>query len=366
MEAAEEPISNIAWEDLNLRRFFIINPAVFLVLRTLQHPFNVIKTRFQMQRSHSLYTSTYSVLRTTLRTEGVPGLYRGFGTSALQLVVQQLYILSYEYLRSSRRYEESEFPAPSESVRNAAAAAVAVALAQIIANPIDVVAQRMMLQGQLVSNAPMPPRAASTSTSVAPVAEGTTATGASVLVGQLDNAKPRATMGVLEVLRTVHGERGLLGMWAGFWVSTAQFVPSAALWWSTYPYFKERLRAVVEGPLRVPSLSSSVVAFAQPNSVIAAPDWREIAPPRRIAEVLAGSASSLTVAIALNPLDIVRVRTQVEGKPAMFILRQLLAQEGVRGLWKGTAARVAMLVPHGAFSSSAYELVKRLSLARDE
>lgn len=51
----------------------------------------------------------------------------------------------------------------------------------------------------------------------------------------------------------------------------------------------------------------------------------------------------------------------MEGKGAIPILRELVASEGVRGLWKGTTARIAMLTPQGALTVGAYELVKRLS-----
>jgi hypothetical protein len=63
----------------------------------------------------------------------------------------------------------------------------------------------------------------------------------------------------------------------------------------------------------------------------------------------------------MNPADIIRTRTQVEGSPALAVFRSLLASEGVRGLWKGTTARMAMLIPQGALSVWAYEFVKRLA-----
>jgi hypothetical protein len=81
----------------------------------------------------------------------------------------------------------------------------------------------------------------------------------------------------------------------------------------------------------------------------------------RAAEIFSGSLASATVSVAMNPADIIRTRTQVEGSPALSVFRSLLASEGVRGLWKGTTARMAMLIPQGALSVWAYEFVKRLA-----
>jgi hypothetical protein len=99
--------------------------------------------------------------------------------------------------------------------------------------------------------------------------------------------------------------------------------------------------------------SGSSAAVSQPPAAVC-----------RVAEVLSGSLASATVAVTLNPVDIVRTRTQVEGAPALSVLRGLLAAEGVRGLWKGVLPRIAMLVPQGALSVTAYEFVKRVA-ARD-
>jgi hypothetical protein len=455
-------------------------------LRVLQHPANVIRCRFMVQSRHSLYTSSGGAFLHTLRTEGLPGLYRGFGTSSLQVVVQQAYIMLYEYLRASERYSS---PVP-EATRNGVAAGVSVFVAQVIGNPIDVMSQRLMLQGQtaaapvtVVATAPVVPLqaphaatmpAGAPPAAAAPAAAGTGAAGAACgpsastagaaavaesgthagtrcnthHAGAPDRpaAGPQATHGgtahsttqgsatasgqgnsnggrlrARDVAAQVYAQRGARGFYAGFVISCLQFIPSASLWWYSYPIYRDALLSNADALLQPAARQLAALAVrlresqAQPAEAVvvagassatatveaaalanhaatAAPGARSraaaagqgpasgsSAAPRassggafsdsssssvfvaRGSEVLAGAFASATCAVALNPLDIVRTRAQVEGRAAMAVARHLLATEGLRGFAKGTTARIAMLTPQGALSVSAYEFVKRWS-----
>lgn len=592
--------TSLEWRDLDKSRFLVLNPSVFALIRLLQHPAAVIKTRYQLQQQNRLYSSPATVFSQTLRNEGLRGLYRGFGTSALMLLVQQAYIVMYEYLRASDRYEgvgaslraagdggsipdgmggmaaAGGVPSPgglapvaapllSESTRNAIAAAVSVLTVQVLANPIDVVSQRLMMQGQRVSNAPqMAPEPPSTGSMVGPVAAGTAATppppptlltttsaasstsaatsagaaappppsAAAIAVqsaagpspatlsalrpasaasgpptsalapaqagagggatgtpatpalarpqiasgapashapsmASLPDGGPAATsatpaapvrrgnrivsgggsgaqagaaadivkqatahrvpppapiprvLTAMEIAGQVVRAGGLRGLYSGFGISCLQFIPSASLWWFVYPIYRDSILPYLQ-PRMAPAAASRPTSLEPaaarapappPTSVGETPSatstgggaggWSEFVrrlramspiaaassraphddapataaaassmplssltswiPPARIAEVVAGGAASMTVSIALNPLDIVRTRTQVEGQAAVAVARALIATEGLRGLWKGTTARMAMLIPQGALTIAAYEFVKRMS-----
>jgi solute carrier family 25 protein 44 len=82
-------------------------------------------------------------------------------------------------------------------------------------------------------------------------------------------------------------------------------------------------------------------------------------PGDRLAELVAGAGAGATIGIGLQPLDTIRTRAQTSGQPALKVLKELMATEGVPGLWKGTAARLAILVPQGAIQILLYEFVKR-------
>jgi hypothetical protein len=189
------------------------------------------------------------------------------------------------------------------------------------------------------------------------VAEGAAGASSRAAASQSVLSQPAARLSALGVARAVLAQRGVAGLWAGFWVSCAQFVPSASLWWSVYPVYRDAVRrplgALCADGARLLPRGGGGGGGGGGSELLPGAD--------RLAEVAAGGAASGTVALLLNPLDIVRTRAQVEGLPALGVARALLAHEGVRGLWKGTSARLAMLIPQGMMSSTAYELVKRLS-----
>ena len=237
------------------------------------------------------------------------------------------------------------------------AAASSVLLAQLLANPVDVVAQRLMIAGQLTSTAPQPSHPSTAPATMAPVAGGAPAASAASLPPQ-PPPSGRLTAGL--VLRNLVADRGVLrGLYSGYFVSCTQFIPSASLWWSAYPQFK--------------AMYGRALGMAEPGAAKPAPvveeveggptSWRDYLPPvRRLAEVLAGSTASFTVAVLMCPLDVIRTRAQVEGLRARTVATTLLAAEGLGGLWRGVGARIVMLVPQGAISVWIYEYVKRVAL----
>jgi solute carrier family 25, member 44 len=336
----DQPVAgyrNLEWAHLNKRKFVLYNVGVFFVIRFLLYPANVVKTRYQMQLRNNLYKSTGQAFLHILRTGGVSALYAGFPTASLFLIVQQAYLFLYEYMRARDRGWPAYFDEP---VRNGLSAAVSVCCVQLLGNPIDVVSQRLML------------RERPSGAQVAPVSAPAAAAAAAVppLVA-LSPVPPRHR--ARDIAMEVYRSKGVRGFYSGFGVSCAQFVPAASLWWSAYPMLRGAYLSFFD--------RASLAWRAGPDSTCpgalpAVGSWTA-----RVSEVLAGASSSLIVAVAVAPLDVIRTRAQIEGMSGLVVTRQLLETEGVRGLWKGVTARAAMLVPQGAVSVWAYEQVKRWS-----
>lgn len=61
-------------------RFHIIGAILFTVQSALIHPTAVVKTRMQVAGSKM---TGFSVFRHILKSDGIPGIFRGFGTSAV-------------------------------------------------------------------------------------------------------------------------------------------------------------------------------------------------------------------------------------------------------------------------------------------
>lgn len=66
-------------------KFHIIGAILFTVQSALLHPTAVVKTRMQVAGSGSLspHMKGMSVFTHILRSDGIPGIFRGFGTSAI-------------------------------------------------------------------------------------------------------------------------------------------------------------------------------------------------------------------------------------------------------------------------------------------
>lgn len=312
METPEPLYRTLEWHELHKPKFIVYNSILFFFIRAALHPANVIKTRYQMQNRHDQFKTPTKALVHTFRTGGIRALYAGFGTASLMLGVQQLFLVTYESLRSPERGWSASV---SEPVRNGASAATAVLVSQVLGNPIDVVSQRLMLREQLTD---VPPQ-----------------------------QRPR---GAIEAATQVYRLRGIHGFYTGFGVSCAQFMPASSLWWTSYPLFRGAYARAIASVYPPPVSPEGT----QPPAHMTG--W-----PARAAEVLAGSSSSAAVAVAIAPIDIIRTRAQVAGRGGWAVARQLIHAEGVRGLWKGVGARIVTLMPQGAVSVSAYEQVKRWS-----
>lgn len=64
-------------------RFHILGAILFTAQSALLHPTAVVKTRMQVDGSGLSHMRGISVFKQILKTEGVPGIFRGFGTSAI-------------------------------------------------------------------------------------------------------------------------------------------------------------------------------------------------------------------------------------------------------------------------------------------
>ncbi|CAN0566947.1 unnamed protein product [Laminaria digitata] len=64
-------------------------------VRAFLYPPFLLKTKIQVERGSS-GKSAFEVAKTTVRQEGVRGLYKGFWISSTSLVFRQVYFTTYE------------------------------------------------------------------------------------------------------------------------------------------------------------------------------------------------------------------------------------------------------------------------------
>ena len=237
----------IEWHHLDKRKFFVLGPTIFVFVRVLVYPFNLVKTRLFMQEKRSIYTGSLDAIRKIVKYEGVRGLYRGYFASLLGLFSGQLYIASYEVIRSNMHGYSTE-------AKGLVGGACATLIGQTVTVPVDIVTQHRMMQGQV---------------------QQWTKGG-----GGCKTKKPISSMMIIKKILNQEGPRGL---YKGYTVSLMTYAPSSALWWSFYSGFYRR--SVEHGMLEV---------------------W-----PMPLVQAGSGVMAGLLTSVLTNPLDVLRTRYQV-------------------------------------------------------
>ena len=252
----------IEWKDLDKRKFYVIGPALFMLVRSLVYPFNLIKTRLFMQEQATVYSGTADAFYKVVQREGFRGLYKGFLFSSFGMVSGQMYLTTYEIVRSY-------LPSYTSEVRGLIAGGAATLVGQSVTVPIDVVTQIMMMQGQVAAAPASKPR------------------NYYVLVKNVDYIIPhRNTIklrGAVSIVSEILRKEGLRGLYRGYHVSLLTYAPNSALWWAFYAGFYRRFMELQLFP----------------------------SAPIPLVQAVCGVCSGLLAATLTNPLDVFRTRYQV-------------------------------------------------------
>ncbi|KAL4862720.1 hypothetical protein BDV12DRAFT_39525 [Aspergillus spectabilis] len=126
---------------------------------TVMMPVTVLKVRYESD--YYAYRSLYSAGRDIIRTEGIRGLFAGFGaTAARDAPYAGLYVLFYEQLKrylasattipspttlNTPKADKPQLKSPSSSSINFVSGGLAASLATAITNPFDAVKTRLQL-----------------------------------------------------------------------------------------------------------------------------------------------------------------------------------------------------------------------------
>jgi len=298
-----------------------------VVGRLFCHPLDTCKARLQVQtlsaaHDSSMYRHTADALVRTARHEGLRGLYRGFSVAAVGgAPATCLYLTSYELFAAQLNglgvFEPAAGAAPSAAVPFCAGM-LAETLSCLLWVPIDVIKERLQVQ-----NSP----------------------------GARAANSAAGYRGPLHAGRAILRHEGARGLYKGYAATLLSFGPFSALYFGFYAPLKE--------------LAAPKDASAEP-SVLATLG----------AAALAGSLASFLT----NPLDLVKLRLQVQRGAAAggggagattyrgvgHGLGAVVKAEGVAGLFKGAGARVAFHAPSTAITMTAFEKIKAMILARQQ
>lgn len=128
---------------LDKTKFYVVGAGIFTGITVALYPMSVVKTRLQVASKDAAERNAYSVIRGLLKTEGIPGLYRGFGTvitGAVPTRIIFLTALETTKVATFKMVEPFKMSDPSKAaIANGIAGMLASLCSQAIFVPIDVV-----------------------------------------------------------------------------------------------------------------------------------------------------------------------------------------------------------------------------------
>ncbi|KAL6343886.1 hypothetical protein AAG906_027658 [Vitis piasezkii] len=278
--------TDINWDRLDKTRFHIIGAILFTAQSALLHPTAVVKTRMQVDGSGLSHMGGISVFRHILKSDGIPGLFRGFGTSAIGSLPGRVLALTSLEVSKDMMFKYTKHLDMPEATRVGIANGVAGLSSNLVSCvyyvPLDVVCQRLMVQG-------LP--------------------GTAYCSGPFD------------VVHKVMKAEGFRGMYRGFGLTAVTQSPAYALWWGVYGAAQHMIWR---------SLDYRENTERKPSHL-------EMATVQASAGIVAGACSS----VVTTPIDTVKTRLQVmdnygAGRPSvMKTAKTLLKEDGWRGFYRG-------------------------------
>lgn len=322
--------ADVDWDRVDKQKMFYTGVGLFSGVMGCLFPLTVLKTRIMVQEDAS--PGFQGVLKSARRIwaeEGAAGFYRGFPTVVVGTIpARVIYLGTLERVKQEigLQLEGVDISGPTKaSAKNFLGGACASLCSQSIVVPIDVVSQRQMVQG---------------------------------------GAHPRYN-GTVDAFVKIVGAEGIGGLYRGFGTSLITFMPSSAIWWGAYGFygnlFFEGAACITSSHL---SADTNGVAYTgTAGSVVPGP----------VLQVAAGMCAGCTSAFLTNPLDVIKTRLQVAAHkpgdvPQTFssIAKDLIAAEGVKGLYRGVLPRMMNVSIWGTCMVSAYEFLKRICVMPDD
>ncbi|CAN1244042.1 Solute carrier family 25 member 44 [Linum perenne] len=290
---------------LDKTKFYVVGAGIFTGVTVALYPMSVIKTRLQVATKDTVEKNAVSVIKGLLKTDGIPGLYRGFGTvvtGAIPTRIVFLTALETTKVASFKMIEPLKLSEASQAaVANGIAGMTASLFSQTMFVPIDVVSQKLMVQGY---------------------------------------SGHRRYKGGVDVARKVIQSDGIRGLYRGFGLSVMTYAPSSAVWWASYGSSQRIIwRYLGHG------------TDAEP----AAPSEAKIVLVQAAGGIIAGATASCIT----TPLDTIKTRLQVmrheRESSARQVVKNLLKDDGWVGLYKGLGPRFFSMSAWGTSMILSYE-----------
>ncbi|CAH9067657.1 unnamed protein product [Cuscuta europaea] len=308
--------TEINWDKLDKTKFYLVGAGIFSGLTVALYPISVVKTRLQVADHNAVEKNALSVIRGVLRTDGISGLYRGFATVVTGTIpVRVIYLTALEMTKVAalKMTEPFKFSEPLQAaIANGAGGLIASLCSQSVFVPIDVVSQRLMVQGY---------------------------------------SGHASYNGGFDVARKILKCEGIRGLYRGFGLSVMTYAPSGAVWWGSYGSSQRFIwRHLIDG--------NEQREFDPSDGMIVA------------VQAAGGIVAGATASLVTTPFDTLKTRLQVKGHgdnkaTARQVVKELLLEDGWTGLYRGLGPRFVSMSAWGTSMVLAYEYLKRLCAKND-
>ncbi|KAG5034103.1 hypothetical protein AAZX31_04G053400 [Glycine max] len=323
--------AEIDWHMLDKSKFFFLGAALFSGVSCALYPMVVLKTRQQVSSSRF---SCLNISCAILRHEGFRGFYKGFPTSLMGTIpARALYMASLEFTKTNVGTAFVQFGFSETSAvaaANAAAGVTSAMAAQLVWTPIDVVSQRLMVQGS---------------------------GGSKTVLANLNSENYRNGFDAFRKILCADGARGF---YRGFGISILTYAPSNAVWWTSYSMVHRLIWGAFGSYLGNNNLGGGF-----------RPDSKAMVAVQGLSAVMASGVS----AIVTMPLDTIKTRLQVldleengRRRPLTFVqtVRNLVKEGGLVACYRGLGPRWASMSMSATTMITTYEFLKRMSTKSQE
>lgn len=268
------------------------------ISRSIVHPLDTLRSRLMVSTTN---TTLLSSLRNLLRSDGIRGLYRGFGISVvLQAPAVATYLSTYDY---SKHYISAETKTPPTSpLIHLTAGLIAETVSAVFWVPMEVIKQR-----------------------------------AQVRSGGL------AAAGTLPIARDLLAHEGPRALFKGYALTVGVFGPYSMIYFVAYEKFKS-LTKPTEGSVQ--RTRDIAISAAGAGAIAAA-----CTTPLDVVKTRLQTQGDVKLR------DGVRVRGSAYGG-TMDAVRVIARTEGPRAFMKGASARVLWIMPGTAITMSCFEFLK--------
>ncbi|XP_064962086.1 uncharacterized protein LOC135636537 isoform X5 [Musa acuminata AAA Group] len=294
---------------LDKTKFYVLGAGIFSGVTLALYPLSVIKTRMQVASKDAVQKNVFSAFRNIVKVDGIPGLYRGFGTVITGAVPARIvFLTSLEMTKeaSLKLVEPFKLSEPVQAaIANGIAGMSGSLCSQAVFVPLDVVSQKLMVQGY---------------------------SGFAKYNGGFD------------VVHRIIKSDGVWGLYRGFGLSVMTYPPSSAVWWASYGSSQHIIWKLLGCGNEKKNVSSQ---------------WNIVC-----AQAASGVVAGAVTSCVTTPLDTIKTRLQVmdttEKRDVGQVMKRLIAEDGWRGLYRGLGPRFASMSAWGTTMIVAYEYLKRL------